>query len=325
MQPLTFVHISDSHLMTDPDRKGSERGPTLPGAEALIREINALPAPIEFVLHTGDVIHDPECEEEYQLALEMYRQLPMPVHYLPGNHDRSDWLQGVLLGREDPAPHADQEFEAGGVQFLLLDSSVPAVGEHYGQLEPEQLAWLEQRCAADDPRPLVVALHHNPLSLVVPWFEVIVLRDGEALHQVLLLRTKALALRLLRPHPRERADPARRDPYQSVRSSWLQLRTWFGQEHSFPEPIKWPGYNLVTLTDRDTFVRHCRVRIKTRPSSAQPDASCRIKAQHFILLPDGPGAAALVDEAVDDQLRDSRREESDRVGGGEVTRFPGNV
>ena len=44
MQSLTFVHISDSHVMTDPDRKGSERGPTLPGAEALIREIDALAA-----------------------------------------------------------------------------------------------------------------------------------------------------------------------------------------------------------------------------------------------------------------------------------------
>ena len=80
----------------------------------------------------------------------------------------------------------------GGVQFLLLDSSVPAVDEHYGQLEPEQLAWLEQRCAADDPRPLVVALHHNPLSLVVTWLEGIALRNGEALHEVLLLARNRL-------------------------------------------------------------------------------------------------------------------------------------
>ena len=262
MQPLTFVHISDSHVLTDPNRKGSEHGPSLPGSEALIREINELPCQIDFVLHTGDVVHDPECEEEYQLALEMYRQLPMPVHYLPGNHDRSDWLQRVLLGRAEPARHADQEFELGGVQFLLLDSSVPVVGEHYGQLEPEQLAWLEQRCAADDPRPLVVALHHNPLSLVVPWFEDIVLRDGEALHQVLLLARNRLRC-VFYGHIHESVLTLRDGiPYQSVRSSWVQLRTWFGQEHSFPEPIQWPGYNLVTLTDRDTFVRHCRVRLK---------------------------------------------------------------
>ena len=262
MQPLTFVHISDSHVMTDPGRKGSERGPTLPGAEALIREIDALPAPIEFVLHTGDVNHDPECEEEYQLALEMYRQLSVPVHYLPGNHDRSVWLQRVLLGREVPGPHADQEFEAGGVQFLLLDSSVPAVDEHYGQLEPEQLAWLEQRCAAQDDRPLVVALHHHPLAMSVSWRDRYILRNGETLHEILLLARQRLRC-VLYGHIHESVLTLRDGiPYQSVRSSWFQMQTWFGQEHSFPEPLQWPGYNLVTLTERDTFVRHCRVRLK---------------------------------------------------------------
>ncbi len=261
MQPLTFVHISDSHVMTDPDRKGSERGSTLPGAEALIREIDALAAPIEFVLHTGDVNHDPECEEEYQLALEMYRQLSVPVHYLPGNHDRSDWLQRVLLGRAEPARHADQEFEAGGVQFLLLDSSVPAVDEHFGQLEPEQLAWLEQRCAAQDARPLVVALHHHPLAMSVPWRDRYILRNGETLHEILLLARQRLRC-VLYGHIHESVLTLRDGiPYQSVRSSWFQTQTWFGQEHSFPEPLQWPGYNLVTLTERDTFVRHCRVRL----------------------------------------------------------------
>ncbi len=261
MQALTFVHISDSHVMTDPDRTGMEYGPTLPGSEALIREINGLPCQIDFVLHTGDVVHDPEREEEYQQALELYRRLSVPVHFLPGNHDRSDWLQRALLGREAPAAHADREFEAGGVQFLLLDSSVPVVGEHQGRLEPEQLAWLEQRCAADDPRPLVVALHHNPLSLLVPWFEHIVLRNGEALHEVLLLARNRLRC-VFYGHIHESSLTLRDGiPYQSVRSSWLQMQTWFGQEHLYMEPLRWPGYNLVTLTERDTFVRHCRVRM----------------------------------------------------------------
>ena len=109
----------------------------------------------------------------------------MPVHYLPGNHDRGDWLQRVLLGRaEIPHRHADQEFEGwAACSSSCSTAACQPSDEHYGQLEPEQLAWLEQRCAADDQRPLVVALHHNPLSLVVPWLEGIVLRNGEALHQ----------------------------------------------------------------------------------------------------------------------------------------------
>ena len=75
MQPLTFVHISDSHVFNDPTRRGWARGPSLPGAMALVREIEALPAPLDFVLHSGDVVHDPEREDEYRQALELYRRL----------------------------------------------------------------------------------------------------------------------------------------------------------------------------------------------------------------------------------------------------------
>ena len=262
MQPLTFVHISDSHVMTAPDRRGWHRGPPLPGAAALVREIETLPAPVEFVLHTGDVNHDPEREEEYWQALELYRQLSVPVYFLPGNHDRSVWLQRVMRGCEDPGPHADQEFEAGGVQFLLLDSSVSDVNANmgHGYLAPEQLAWLEERCAAPDSRPLVVALHHHPLSLSVAWLDNLILRNGEALHEILLLARGRLRC-VLYGHIHESLLTLRDGiPYQSVRGSWFQNRTWYGQQQEYPEPLQWPGYNLVTLTERDTFVRHCRVR-----------------------------------------------------------------
>ncbi|MCY3945237.1 MAG: metallophosphoesterase [Anaerolineaceae bacterium] len=262
MQPLTFVHISDSHLATDPAWSGplTDILPR-PGAEALVREIAALPMPIDFVLHTGDVHSDPERPQDYRQAADLYRQLRMPVYFLPGNHDRSDWLQRELMGIHEPAAQADQEFEIGGVQFLLLDSSAPGVDEHYGWLEAEQLDWLAQRCAADDPRPLVVALHHNPLSLVVPWLDGIVLRNGEALHEA-LLPARARLRCVFYGHIHESILTLRDGiPYQSVRSSWFQTQTWHGQADPFKEPLHWPGYNLVTLTERDTFVRHCRVRL----------------------------------------------------------------
>ena len=260
MRPLTFVHLSDSHLMPDPHNVGTEFVSALAATGALLREIEALPAPLEFVLHTGDVNHDPQREDDYRRTLELFSRLGVPVHFLPGNHDRSLWLQRVLQGVEDPGPHADREFEAGGVQFLLLDSTVPREEGGHGRLEPEQLAWLERRCAAPDRRPLVVALHHNPLSLAVSWPEELILRNGEALHEILLLARRRLRC-VLYGHIHESLLTLRDGiAYQSVRGSCFQLRTWYGQSSLGPEPLQWPGYNLVTLTERDTFVRHCRVR-----------------------------------------------------------------
>ena len=261
MQPLTFVHLSDSHLVTDPDSVGTGFVSALAATEALLREIKALPAPVEFLLDTGDVNHDPRREDDYRRTLELYSRLGVPVYFLPGNHDRSDWLQRRLLGGEVTGPHADQEIEAGGVQFLLLDSTVPQEEGGHGRLEPEQLAWLEGRCAASDSRPLVVALHHNPLSLGVSWPEELILRNGEALHEVLTLARHRLRL-VLYGHIHESVLTLRDGiAYHSVRGSWFQLRTWYGQASLGPEPLQWPGYNLVTLTERDTFVRHCRVRL----------------------------------------------------------------
>ncbi len=262
MQPLTFVHISDTHLATDPGWSGrlTDILPR-PGAEALVREISELPCHVDFVLHSGDIHSDPKQEDDYQQAAALFAQLPVPVHYLPGNHDRGDLLQRVLLGRAEPARHADQEFELGGVQFLLLDSSMPAVDEHFGLLEPEQLAWLEQRCAVADSRPLVVAVHHNPISIVVPWLDGIILRNGEALHDILMLARQRLRC-VFHGHIHESMITLRDGiPYHSVRSSWFQTRTWHGQRNPFHEQLYWPGYNLVTLTERDTFVRHYRVSL----------------------------------------------------------------
>ncbi|MCE2488872.1 MAG: metallophosphoesterase [Anaerolineae bacterium] len=261
MQALTFVHLSDSHLMADPDGQGWQPGPTFAATEALVRALESLPAPFAFLLHTGDVVHDPESEESYRQTLALYRRLNVPLYFLPGNHDRGVWLQRVLSGREDPGHHADQEFECSGVQFLLLDSSVPTAEGGHGYLAPEQLAWLEQRCAAPDVRPLVVALHHNPLSLAVSWPEDLILRNGEALHEILLLARHRLRC-VLYGHIHESLLTLRDGiPYHSVRGSCFQLRTWFGQAALAPEPLQWPGYNLVTLTQRDTFIRHCRVRL----------------------------------------------------------------
>ena len=198
MQPLTFVHLSDSHLVTDQDSAGTGFESALAATEALLREIAALPVPFEFVLHTGDVNHDPQREDDYRRTLELYSRLGVPVYYLPGNHDRCPWLQRTP-GQGSPRPP-----RRPGIRGRRRP--VPAAGQHcpggrgrHGRLEPEQLAWLEGRCAARDSRPLVVALHHNPLSLAVSWPEELILRKGAARDS--FAGAAAPAPCHLRPHP----------------------------------------------------------------------------------------------------------------------------
>lgn len=261
---LTFVHISDTHLHTDPTYTGPFTNVVpRPGVEATIRQINELPFEIDFVLHTGDVMTDPLDAAEYAIARDVLGTLRPPVYYLAGNHDRADAIQQVLMGRapESVTRHLDYELDINGVQILCLDSSVHQPNTHHGYLEPEQIAWVEARCAAADSRPLVVAVHHHPLPLFAPWLDHIVMTNGEELHRALLPARHRLR-GVFYGHIHESVVTVRDGiSYYSVLSGWFQTRTWHNQEIPQNEPLHFPGFNVVTLTEQDTFVRYYRVKM----------------------------------------------------------------
>ena len=82
---LTFVQISDSHI-------GFHR-PENPDTSATLRQtiakIRALPRQPDFVLHTGDITHL-STPEQFDNAQQMLRELNLPIHFVPGEHDTQD-------------------------------------------------------------------------------------------------------------------------------------------------------------------------------------------------------------------------------------------
>ena len=254
---LTFIHISDTHIHTDPDFTGawvdfSSRRPV----QAMIESINSLPFHIDFILHTGDVMTKPQQPEDYVVAREILGQLKHPIYYVPGNNDDPQWLQSVLLEQE-PNPHLDYTFEHNGVQFICLDSHDP--NSRGGKLEPEQLAWLDDLCSVEDDRPLVIAIHHHVLLTGSHQLDSGMLRQGDALHQT-LLKVKHRLRGVFYGHIHEQIITTRDGiTYYSVLSGWLQGRTWYNQEQFILDLNHDPGYHVVTLTEQDTFVRQYRV------------------------------------------------------------------
>ena len=117
---LTFVHLSDTHISSDPDYGRPETPHTTQqGARALVQQVNALPFKVDFILHTGDVVYDPELEP-YHTARDILGQLQQPVYYVRGNHDYSAGLQRVLLGQDTAKDPFYYEFEVNGVQATAL-------------------------------------------------------------------------------------------------------------------------------------------------------------------------------------------------------------
>lgn len=262
---LTFIHLSDTHIHADPSYTGSFVDfSSRSSLASVIAQINALPFPIDFVLHTGDVMNDPERNEDYTIIQDLFSSLQIPVYYTVGNHDRPEGIKQVLFGNRVISAESKRlyyQFEAKGVQVVVLDGYLQ--GTAAGTLDDDQLRWLERICLdPSDQRPLIVALHQHPILIGTPWIDTIPLTNGETLHQI-LLGARHRVRGVFYGHIHEQICTVRDGiPYFSVLSCWFQTRTWHGQANPLNDPTHIPGFNLVTLSERDLWVRSYRVPIE---------------------------------------------------------------
>lgn len=255
---LRFVQLSDTHLHADPAYTGKRTWSSRHWVNRMIDDINTLPFPIDFVLLTGDVGHDPGGAQDYLPAREVLSRLNAPLHFMAGNHDHPKWLWDVL--KQQTPPRFYYTFEQNGVQILCLNSHVHH--GHHGMLGDEQLAWVRYYCTAETDMPLIVALHHHPIALGGAAIDSIRLHDGPALHETLKLARHRLRC-VLYGHIHETTVTIRDGiTYISALSGWFQTRTWQGQTDFGRDVIDVPGYNVVTLmADGTTMVRAYRVAV----------------------------------------------------------------
>ncbi|MBC7813583.1 MAG: metallophosphoesterase [Burkholderiales bacterium] len=256
---LCFVHISDTHLNPDPNYQSQHAiHHPLVGAEALVRELNRLPFEPDFVLHTGDVVYDP-VPAAYDLARDLLGRIPYPVYYLAGNHDEGDALQRILLEREEPLKPYHYSFEVNGVEFVCLDSNEialvnPPVAHPAGYVGEQQLIWLDGFCSALDLRPLIVAVHHNPMQANVPWLDWMRIKNGDDLHKILLKARNRLR-GVFFGHTHQNMEFVRDGIfYSGSASSWNQFHAWPGQDETIADRNALPGFNVVLLMSNGTLM-----------------------------------------------------------------------
>ena len=266
---LNFVHISDTHLLYPDERKDfigvspefaqyAEQVLTQPHhtttiTAALAQQINALPVPVDFVLHTGDVAG--ESTTDYEHIAGLLGQIHYPLIYTPGNHDSLPGMQRVCSQK---APEVC-EYEFNGVQIVALDSSRYGTG-HGGRLSADQLDRLDAICSAAE-RPLIVATHHHPMPIDVPWLDELGLVNGADLHRVLLKARRRLRGVFI-GHIHHSLDIYKDGIlYSSVASAAYQFTAWPGYQQASLDTLADPGFNLVTVTFDQTIIRHYRFRV----------------------------------------------------------------
>ena len=155
------VHDTDSHTAC---------------VRAVERLLALKPLP-DAVLVSGDTANT-GAPGEHELARELFAALPMPIHHVAGNHD--------LFARR-----AEYVTSVGPLRLVVADTSIH--GRDDGALDVPRLA-----ATLDADTPTIIAMHHPPIRIGMPWIDDIRLQNDEEL--AALLRTKSNVLAVLCGH-----------------------------------------------------------------------------------------------------------------------------
>jgi Icc protein len=162
---LSFVQISDSHMgfnkPANPDVAGT--------LKAAVDKINGLPAPPEFLLHTGDISHLSK-PEEFDNVDQVLKSTGKDVFFVPGEHDVLNDEGKQFLERYGKGSKGSgwRSFDKKGVHFIGLVNVMNLKAGGLGTLGHEQLEWLEDDVKHLKASTPIVVYAHIPLWAVYP-------------------------------------------------------------------------------------------------------------------------------------------------------------
>ena len=127
------------------------------------------------VLATGDLSEDAS-SASYQRLAQHFRLMRAPVCVLPGNHDDNLLMRRYLQTGPWNGPLI---LQAGDWQLVLLDSAV--AGRIDGILDRDHVQQLRRCLVSRTKRPVLLALHHQPVPVGALWIDRYMLKDPDAL------------------------------------------------------------------------------------------------------------------------------------------------
>ena len=162
----------------------------------LVESINALPFQPDFIVHTGDVVNDPD-ESAYELAESVLSKLQAPVYYATGNHDDQAMMRSALsFGVNRPLLGDSSEIcyriehpsVADDYDFFVMDGKVPEEDGPHGFLSNEQMAAVLDTIRPG--KPVAIFIHFPMLPIGAKWIdEHLLVKNGEHFHDQLRART----------------------------------------------------------------------------------------------------------------------------------------
>jgi len=161
-KPVLIAQISDLHIKP-PGALAYGRVDTASALERCVAALNAFTPKPDLVVISGDLADTPTAEE-YEYLKRLLAPLKLPFVGIPGNHDSRELMRAAFprAAYAFPTGALNQSVEIGGLDLVLLDSSVP--GKPHGELDAPTLHWLAATLGSSPDRPALLFLHHPPFK-----------------------------------------------------------------------------------------------------------------------------------------------------------------
>lgn len=242
---IQVVQLTDTHLFED-DTQTSKGVATVRSFEAVLAHMQRVSQP-DLILLTGDLSQD-ETAGSYQRLYRAIAPLNIPAYWIPGNHDQPPLMQQVL---SQPPFSADKRIDAGEWVILLLNSAVPE--QVHGELSAESLAWLKDNLESAGSRPVLISLHHPPVTIGSAWMDRINLRNADVFQHV--IRPFPSVKGVLCGHIHQEFDQAIAGVrYLATPSTCVQFQPNF--DECMIDGDRPPGFRQLTLHPDGSFATH---------------------------------------------------------------------
>jgi outer membrane protein assembly factor BamB/predicted phosphodiesterase len=157
-----FAFVSDTHIGS-PDGKAEE------DLRRTVADINQM-TDITFVVITGDIT-ELGTDEEIKRAKQLFNELKVPYHIIPGNHD-AGWSESGGDTFVKVFGNDKFSFEYSGIRFLGCASG-PYLRMSDGHIPRGAINWLDKELNQVKDQQPVIFLNHYPIDNSLDnWYEI---------------------------------------------------------------------------------------------------------------------------------------------------------
>jgi Icc protein len=246
---LPLLQITDTHLFSDREKDllGIK---TVQSYEAVVEHASRYASDCVAVLSTGDLSQDHSPQSYIDFTLHI-KTLNMPCYWLPGNHDiQSIMLPNLVQQGLTQVQHIISEHW----QIIMLDSQ--AEGFVYGELNEQQLDFLQQTLNEYPDKHTLICLHHHVLPVGSKWLDQHILQNSQAFLDVIAPFANVRAV--LSGHVHQAFDKLHNGVrFLTTPSTCVQFKP---DSDDFALDVQAPGYRYLSLNkDGDISTRVERI------------------------------------------------------------------